>query len=96
MLKYHSIENLRSIGICLPDEFKYQDARDIFFRSHDQQIEKILDLGTLNTTDLKTYLLEERGLNPNPIIDRYHKTYNIFQTRCSIDISLTRDTAITC
>ena len=81
MLKYHSIENLKSIGICLPEDFKYQDARDIFFRSHDQHIEKTLDLGEINTNDLKIYLMEERGLNPVPIIDKYHKIYNIFQSK---------------
>jgi flap endonuclease-1 len=85
MQKYYSIENLKNTGICLPEDFKYQDARDIFFRRHDQQIEKTLNLGIINVDDLKTYLQEERGLNPVPIIDKYHKTYNIFQTR-SVEI----------
>jgi flap endonuclease-1 len=96
MQKYHSIENLRNIGICLPDDFRYQDARDIFFRSHDQNIEKSLDLGTINIDDLKTYLLEERGLNPTPIIDRYYKTYNIFQTRYSVNIPTAHTVTIAC
>ena len=85
--KYNSIESLRSIGICFPDDFRYQDARDIFFRNHDQPIEKSLDLGTININDLKTYLIEERGLNPQPIIERYYKSYgqflNIFQSKTS-------------
>ncbi len=81
MQKYHSIENLNMIGICLPDDFKYQDARDIFFKNHNQNIEKPLELGVININDLKTYLLEERGLNPGPIIDKYNKIYNIFQAR---------------
>jgi len=84
--KYHSIEGLKNIGICLPDDFKYQEARDIFFRKHDQNIEKSLDMGIININDLKIYLLEERGLNPIPIIDRYYKTYNIFQARSPIEI----------
>jgi flap endonuclease-1 len=79
--KYHSIENLRNIGICLPDDFRYQDARDIFYRSHDTYIEKNLELGNICTDDLRTYLSEERGLNPMPIIDKYYKIYSIFQTR---------------
>jgi flap endonuclease-1 len=94
MQKYHSIENLKDIGICIPEDFKYQDARDIFFRSHDQYIEKSLDIGKINIEDLKTYLSEERGLNPVPIIDRYNKTYNIFQIRYSCEIPV--DTAILC
>jgi flap endonuclease-1 len=81
MQKYHSIEALKNIGICIPEDFKYQDARDIFFKKHDDNIEKSLGLGTINIDDLKTYLLEERGINPGPIIDKYQKTYNIFQVR---------------
>lgn len=96
MLKYHSIENLKSIGICLPDDFKYQDARDIFFRSHDQNIEKTLELGEINIEDLKTYLQEERGLNPDPIIDKYHKIYNIFHTRHNRHNRHTPNTIIAC
>ena len=94
MQKHHSIENLKSIGICIPDDFKYQDARDIFFKGHDQNIEKSLELGRINIDDLKTYLIEERNLNPQPIIDRYNKTYNIFQTRIPTTPVLT--TEITC
>lgn len=76
--KYHSIEK---IEMCLPDDFKYQEARDIFFKKHDKNIEKSLLLGTLNVNDLKTYLFEERGLNPLPIIDKYHKIYDTFKTK---------------
>ncbi len=99
MQKYHSIENLINIGIYIPEDFKYQDARDIFFKKHDKNIEKPLELGTININDLKTYLLEERGLNPGPIIDRYYKTYNIFQTRSVVNIhsiQLPYNTAIEC
>lgn len=79
MQKYHSIENLKDI-VYIPEDFNYQDARDIFFRSHNQPIEKSLDIGPINIDDLKTYLSEERGLNPDPIIDRYNKTYSLFQS----------------
>lgn len=81
MQKYKSIEGLKNIGISLPGDFKYQEARDIFFRSHDQPIEKTLELGTINIDDLKTYLYEERNLNPYPIINKYNKIYNIFLNR---------------
>jgi len=83
MQKYHSIENLQSVGISIPEDFKYQDARDIFFKKHDTPIEKTLNLGEMNIIDLKTYLSEERGLIPEPIINKYQKIYNIFQARFS-------------
>jgi flap endonuclease-1 len=80
MQKYQTIENLKNAGICIPDDFKYQDARDIFFKSHDQNIEKSLELGMINEQDLKIYLQNERNLNPYPIIDKYHKIYTEFQS----------------
>lgn len=81
MLKYKSIEKLSEIGFYLPEDFKYQEARDIFFRKHDQIIEKNLELGKINIEELKVYLLNERELNPTPIIERYHKIFDIFQTK---------------
>jgi flap endonuclease-1 len=86
MQKYKSIENLKNV-VCLPDDFKYQDARDIFFKNHDKQnIDKSLDIGIININDLKTYLQEERNLNPYPIIDKYYRIYSIFQVRNTICI----------
>jgi flap endonuclease-1 len=80
MHKYKSIENLKLAGIHLPDDFKYQEARDIFFKEHGQGTDKVLDMGIINTEALKIYLQEERNLNPYPIIDKYNKAYQRFQS----------------
>jgi len=80
MQAYQSIEKLKEVGISIPDDFKYQDARNIFFRSHDE-ISKTLELGTINTEDMKMYLQEERGLNPYPIIEKYHKILSVYRIK---------------
>lgn len=80
MLKYKSIENLIE-NIEIPEDFKYQVARDIFFINHDKVIEKPLNIGQINIENLKIYLQVERGIIPGPIIDKYQKIYNIFLTK---------------
>lgn len=76
MQRYQSIENLAKEGsINIPEEFKYQEARDMFFKCRELQVEKNLVLGTMNVIGLRSYLIEERGLNPVPIIDKYSRIY---------------------
>jgi len=77
--KYDNIDNIiKCMDVIIPDDFKYQEARNIFFKDHFQTIEKSLDLGPLNSEDLKTYLFQERSLNPLPIIEKYNKILSIF------------------
>ena len=68
MLKYQTIENLKNI-IYLPDDFKYQEARDIFYKGHDQPVEKILTLGTIKMENFFIkpriiFLILQSGLVP--------------------------------
>jgi len=81
MLKYKSIESLEAGGLILPENFKYQDARDIFFIDHSKEkVDKDLDLGDIDIEGLRKYLLEERKLDPQPVIDRYYKTFQEFSS----------------
>ncbi len=77
--KYKSIENLKNI-MYIPSDFKYQDARDMFFKNYDRTIEKALDLGTIDTNGLINYLIDERQLNPYQIIDKYNKVYSNYKS----------------
>jgi len=78
--KYESLENFGMYsGITIPEDFKYQEARNIFYRDHCVSIEKSLNLEPLKHEDLKKYLFEERSLNPIPIIDKYRIMFNIFK-----------------
>lgn len=44
----------------------------MFKKDHSKEITKSLELGTLNVEDLKKYLIDERRLNPMPIITKYY------------------------
>lgn len=78
MNKYESIENMKANGINIPDDFKYKEAREIFFSYHYEPIKKTLDITETNVDELKIYLLEERDIKPQQIIDKYKKAYDAF------------------
>lgn len=74
MHKYKSIENL-SNEIHIPDTFKYQEARDAFFKVNYTETCKSLELGTINEEQLKMYLIDERNISPDSLIERYTDAY---------------------
>lgn len=77
---YGSIENMIEKKIIeYPNDFNYQEARDIFFDGHDKDIDKNMNIGNIDVDNLKIFLTEERKLNPKPIIDRYNRTYDTFK-----------------
>jgi len=80
--KYLTIEDFGKLsGIIIPLDFKYQEARDIFYKDHSQIVDKSLNLGTLNLEDLKIYLFQERNLNPIPIIDKYNQIFDVYKIK---------------
>ncbi len=79
--KYYTIEKMKEAGVLLSDDFKYQDARDIFFRTSDKIIDKELELGQLNLEGLREYLYEERKLNPAPVIEKYYKVMELYNIK---------------
>jgi flap endonuclease-1 len=80
MLEYGSIEAATGF-IEFPENFKYQDARDIFCKERGKRNDKILDLGSINIESFKTYCFTERNMNPYPIIEKYHRIYNVFLSK---------------
>ena len=82
--KCEKIEDLESSsGITVPTDFKYQDARDIFFRNHDTPIKKELVLTDMDTVNLRKYMSEERGINPDTIIGKYIEVLEIYKKTTS-------------
>lgn len=69
--KHEIIETVISEEQFQLDSFQFQDARDIFYMDHSQEIEKSLDIGLLDEESLRTYLRGERNLDPEPIITRF-------------------------
>jgi flap endonuclease-1 len=73
--------------IDFPDNFKYQDARDIFCgnggnikNGNDEKMGKItekkdktFDLTGLDIENFKTFCFTERNMNPYPVIEKYYR-----------------------
>ncbi len=85
MKKYETIENFSSgSGVYIPTDFKYKDARDIFYKNYDQCDVKEIVIGELDTDRLKEYLNVERNINSfliSSIISKYHKTIELYNTK---------------
>jgi len=83
MLEHKSIENLidskefKEHGYTVPCGFNYNDAREIFYKDHYKEY-KSLNIEPMLIEDLERYLIDERGLNPKPIIEEYNKMFEIF------------------
>jgi len=82
--QYDSIENCKELFI--PDDFKYLEARNIFYGNHLPEIDKSLKIEPINLQVLKEYLIKERNLNPEPIIFKYNQIYKIFKQKLQINI----------
>jgi flap endonuclease-1 len=79
--KYETIENFIHNGIYTSIEFKYKDARDIFYKNYTQHITKSMDLTPMDVDNLKVYLLGEINLNSfltTSIISKYKKTIETY------------------
>lgn len=85
MKKHETIENFTSgSGVYIPTDFKYKDARDIFYKNYDQCDIKEIVVGELDTDRLKEYLSTERNINSfliSSIISKYHKTIDIYNAK---------------
>lgn len=75
-IKNHNL--IDKIPVIIPEYFNYKEARDIFLKDHSQIINKNIALEPVKSEDLKTYLFQERSLNPIPIINKYKEIINIF------------------
>jgi flap endonuclease-1 len=79
MKKYGSIENfIISERLTNISFFKYEDARTIFYKNHEQIIDRELNLGPFNIEDFKKYLINERYLNPTTYIDKFNYTLSLY------------------
>ena len=79
MKKYETIENFSiGSGVHIPSDFKYKNAREIFYKNYDQHNTKDIVIGFFDTNRLIEYLNTERKINPfliNGIINKYNKTF---------------------
>jgi 5'-3' exonuclease len=65
----------------IPDDFNYVESRSIF-KNPSVSIPEDLDFFSLEPVDisnLKTFLTEEKGMNPQTIIFKYMKSYKEFE-----------------
>lgn len=85
MKKHETIENFtRGSGVYVPIDFKYKDARDIFYKNYDQCDIKEIVIGEIDAVRLREYLSVERKINSfliGSIISKYHKTIEIYKKR---------------
>lgn len=78
--KWGSIEGIKKYsGLFIPNTFRYQDARNIFYKMREKPITKPLSLIDMDPINLYEYLATERGLIPDPIIERCKNARNAFQ-----------------
>ncbi len=85
MKKHETIENFSSgSGVYIPLDFKYKEAREIFYKNYDQSDIKNICLGDIDTNKLTEYLSVERNINSfliSSIIGKYHKTIEIYKKK---------------
>jgi flap endonuclease-1 len=78
--KYQSIENIRDSKILdFPEDFKYQEAREIFF-AEDSPVEKDLGLSEPDLEGLSKYLINEREIKDVNVIIEDHINVRKFFT----------------
>lgn len=79
MKKYGSIEKFISeTGVKVPETFKYEEARHIFNKNYLRETEKSFEIGAVNIEDFKKYLINERSLNPHPILSEYNSQLELY------------------
>jgi flap endonuclease-1 len=85
MKKFETIENLVcSNDVHVPLDFKYKEARDIFYKNYDQINVKSVSLSSIDVNGLREYLSVERNINTfliDSIISKYHKTVEIYNKK---------------
>jgi flap endonuclease-1 len=87
--KYNNIENFINTCSYVPIEFKFKEAREVFYNTINQNVEIAFNLEQINVISLKIYLSEERLMNTfliNSIISKYNKmleSFNLIEARQS-------------
>jgi flap endonuclease-1 len=61
--KYETIENFINSGVYVPPDFKYKEAREIFYLNNNINLDKPFCLEQFDNEGLKKYLSEEREIN---------------------------------
>lgn len=61
--KFETIENFINSGMTVPTEFKYKEAREIFYTNNNIVLGKTFELDNLDEEGLIKYLKEEREIN---------------------------------
>lgn len=79
--KYKNIENFKDSNIIeIPDNFDYEEARTMFTKNYEQNIEKNLEIGEPDIENLKEYLINERNIYPYQIIDKMNQLIKHYQS----------------